>query len=295
MINIVTPVHNRRELTRQCLTDLSRQTYHQFRTIVVDDGSTDGTEEMIRAEFPDVVVLKGDGNLWWTEATNWGVRYAQEHPTATDPAGREDFVLTLNDDTEVQPNYLQTLLDAYERHKPCLVGSPSVDSDNPDKLEFAGSRSELYFAGGRGLAQDYKYDYQELKRRADYVESDSLPGRGTLIPMRVFDEIGLFDSKNFAHYMADIEFSVRAKKAGYRLIVNTDSVVYEYKKETGLFINQQPTWNDFVKSFTSIRSPTHLTVRYTIAIAHSKTKLLYFLFDVSRICVGFLRRKVRLG
>lgn len=292
MINIVIPVHNRRKLTRQCLMDLSAQTYRQFRTIVVDDGSTDGTDEMIRQEFPDVIVIRGDGNLWWTEATNWGVRYAQEHPTA---GTEEDFVLTLNDDTEVKPDYLQTLLDAYERHKPCLVGSPSVDSDNPNKLEFAGSRSELYFAGGRGLAKDYNHDYQELQRRADHVESDSLPGRGTLIPMRVFDEVGLFDSKRFAHYMADIEFSVRAKKAGYRLIVNTKSVVYEYKKETGLFISQQPTWTDFVKSFTSIRSPTNLTVRYNFAIAHSKTKLLYFLFDVSRICVGFLRRKVRLS
>lgn len=291
MINIVTPVHNRRELTRQCLTDLSKQTYRQFRTIVVDDGSTDGTDEMIRQEFPDVIVIRGDGNLWWTEATNWGVRYAQENPTT---GNEENFVLTLNDDTEVQPDYLQTLLDAYERHKPCLVGSPSVDSEHPNKLEFAGTHSELYFAGGRGLAEDYNYDYRELQRRTDHVESDSLPGRGTLIPMRVFDEVGLFDSKNFAHYMADIEFSVRAKKAGYRLIVNTKSVVYEYKKETGLFINQQPSWTDFIKSFTSIRSPTNLTVRYNFAIAHSKTKLLYFIFDVSRICMGFLLRKVRM-
>ncbi len=292
MINIVIPVHNRRELTRQCLEDLSVQTYRQFRTIVVDDGSTDGTEEMIREGFPDVIVIKGDGNLWWTEATNWGVRYAQQHPT---PGDRENFVLTLNDDTEVQPNYLQTLLDAYQQHKPCLVGSPSVDSDNPDKLEFAGTQSELYFASGKDLAADYNYNYRELQRRTEYIESDSLPGRGTLIPMRVFDEVGLFDAKNFAHYMADIEFSVRAKKAGYRLIVNTKSVVYEYKKQTGLFISQQPTWKDFIKSFTSIRSPTNLTVRYNFAIAHSKTKLLYFVLDVSRICMGFLLRKMRIN
>lgn len=296
MINIVIPVHNRKLLTRQCLLDVSKQTYRQFRTIVVDDGSTDGTEEMIRAEFPDVVVMKGDGNLWWTEATNWGVRYAQEHPMRSDQvADEEDFVLTLNDDTEVEPDYLQTLLDAYQQHKPCLIGSPSVDSDDPNKLEFAGTRSELYFASGRNLAADYHYDYSELQRRAQYVESDSLPGRGTLIPIAVFDKIGLYDSKRFMHYMSDIEFSVRAKKAGYRLVVNTKSVVYEYTKATGLFINQRPAWKDLITSFTSVRSPTNLTVRYNFAIIHSKTKLLYFVLDVSRICMGFLRRKIQFG
>jgi GT2 family glycosyltransferase len=113
--------------------------------------------------------------------------------------------------------------------------------------------------------------------------------------MAAFDKIGLYDSKRFMHYMSDIEFSVRAKKAGYRLIVNTSSVVYEYTKATGLFINQQPTWKDFITSFTSVRSPTNLRVRYNFAIAHAKTKHIYFLLDVSRICVGFLLRKVRIG
>lgn len=294
MINIVIPAHNRRELTRNCLVCISAQTYPNYRVIVVDDGSTDGTGEMIRRDFPSAVVLTGDGNLWWTEATNWGVRYALEHPvTKGNGESDESFVLTLNDDTEVGPDYLQTLLDAYQQHKPCLVGSPSVDIENPNKLEFAGTYANLYFANGRNLAVDYNFDYRELQRRAEFVESDSLPGRGTLIPMRVFAEVGLFDSERFMHYMADIEFSVRARKAGYRLIVNTKSLVYEYVKATGLFLRQKQSWRDFIQSFSSIKSPTNLTVRYHFAIAHSKTKLLYFLFDVSRICVGFLLRKVR--
>lgn len=291
MINIVIPVHNRKTLTRKCLACLAAQTYQNQRVIVVDDGSSDGTEAMIRQEFPEVIVLKGDGNLWWTEATNWGVRYAQDHPVA----GEENFVLTLNDDTEVKADYLQTLLDAYQQHQPCLVGSPSVDIDQPNKLEFAGTVFDLYFASGKPLAPRYNNNYADLQKQVAYVESDALPGRGTLIPMRVFDEVGLYDSKNFMHYMSDIEFSLRARKAGYKLIVNTSSVVYEYVKATGLFLNQQQSWKDFVNSFTSVRSPTNLTVRYNFAIAHSKTKIIYFLCDVSRICFGFLRRKVRLS
>ncbi|GAB4012808.1 glycosyltransferase family 2 protein [Spirosoma migulaei] len=290
MISIVIPVHNRREFTRQCLGCLAGQTYRNFQIIIVDDGSTDGTDLMIQNEFPDVVVLKGDGNLWWTEATNWGIRYAQK---AQDNR-QENFVLTLNDDTLVAPDYLQTMLDAYRKYKPCLIGSPSVDSDNPDKLEYAGAIFELYTAGGHHLSENYSSSYRELAARTSFLESHSLPGRGTLIPMEVFDRIGLYDSKNYIHYMSDIEFSVRARKAGYRLIVNVSSVVYEFVKATGIQVEKQISLTDFIKGFTSIKSPTYLRVRYRFAIDHSKTKLLYFCFDVARICTGFFLRKVRI-
>lgn len=293
MISIVIPVYNRKDYTQQCLACLSAQTYRDFQIIVVDDGSTDGTAEMIQREFTDVIVLKGDGNLWWTEATNWGIRYAQQHQNNR----HNNFVLTLNDDTRVDPNYLQTMLDAYRTYQPCLVGSVSVDSDNPDKLEYAGytgSEFELNTAGGRHVAADYDYSYQKLASRTAFVESQSLPGRGTLIPMAVFDKVGLFDSKRFVHYMADIEFAIRARKAGYRLIINTNSVVYEFVKATGIQVEKGVSLRQFISGFTSVKSPTNLRVRYNFAMAHSKTKLLYFAFDIGRICTGFLLRKVGL-
>lgn len=290
MISIVIPVHNRKDYTRQCLACLLVQTYRDFQIIVVDDGSADGTSEMIRQEFPEVIVLEGDGNLWWAEATNWGIRYAQKNQNRR----QQDFVLTLNDDTRVNPDYLQSMLDAHKRYQPCLVGSVSVDNDNPDKLEYAGSEFELYTAGGRHLAADYGYSYQTLISQTSFVESQSLPGRGTLIPMDVFDKIGLFDSKNFAHYMADVEFSIRARKAGYRLIVNAFSLVYEFVSATGIQVEKGVSLKQFIDGFTSIKSPTNLRVRYNFAIAHSKSGLLYFVFDVGRICTGFLLRKIRM-
>ncbi|WP_018618493.1 glycosyltransferase family 2 protein [Spirosoma luteum] len=290
MISIVIPVHNRIDYTRQCLACLTAQTYRDFQIIVVDDGSTDGTADMIRREFADVIVLQGDGNLWWAEATNWGIRYTQQHQNNR----YKNFVLTLNDDTRVIPDYLQSMLNAYQKHQPCLVGSVSVDSDNPDKLEYAGSKFELYTAGGHHLAADYGYSYRELTRRAAFVESQSLPGRGTLIPMSVFDKIGLFDSQNFPHYMADVEFSIRARKAGYRLIVSASSVVYEFVRATGIQVEKGVSLKQFIDGFTSIKSPTNLRVRYNFAIAHSKSGLLFFVFDVGRICTGFLLRKIRM-
>jgi GT2 family glycosyltransferase len=288
MITIVIPVHNRLSFTRQCLQCLAAQTYPNVRVVVVDDGSTDGTGAMIAAEFPEVVVLRGDGNLWWTEATNWGVRYALQHRTPDET----DFVLTLNDDTRVGPDYLQTLVDTYLRHKPCLVGSVSVDSSDPERLAYAGTLLEMYTAGGRDLAADYGHSYRALMAKTAAVESDSLPGRGTLIPLEVFDTVGLYDSKHYIHYMSDIEFSVRARKAGYQLVVSVPSVVQEYVEATSSLITHKATWREFWQGLTSFKSPTHLKIRYRFAIDHTKTKHLYFLCDLSRICAGFLLRKV---
>ena len=65
---------------------------------------------MIEREFSDVILLKGDGNLWWTWATNMGMAYALAQ------ANQDDYILTLNDDTMVRSDYLQTFFDAALNH-----------------------------------------------------------------------------------------------------------------------------------------------------------------------------------
>ena len=77
-VEIVTPVYNRRDITLQCLKSLSRLNCEglQIHTIIVDDGSTDGTSEAIKKDFPEVEIIKGDGNLWFSEGTNVGIRAA---------------------------------------------------------------------------------------------------------------------------------------------------------------------------------------------------------------------------
>jgi GT2 family glycosyltransferase len=111
-IFIVIPVHNRKHFTRACLLSIRKQTLPNFKVIVVDDGSTDGTGEMIEEGFPDVILLKGDDNLWWTGDTNIGVEYALEQ------ADHDDYIYLhcMYDDTIVRPAYLQTLLDTALNH-----------------------------------------------------------------------------------------------------------------------------------------------------------------------------------
>lgn len=261
--------------------------------IVVDDGSTDGTAEAIRSQFPDVVVLTGSGALWWTGATNLGIRYARQNwlPDA------QNFILTLNDDTEVSEQYLESLLTAYQANKPCIVGSVSVDILPPHRLLYAGTGMNLWFPHiNNWAATRFNNNYELLRANQTAIFSESLPGRGTLIPQQVFERIGLFDEANFRHYMADLDFTVSARKAGFPLLLSVDSVVYEYADTTGFDVKQQANFRQFRQALTSIKSPINYPVRYQFARKHAPLGLLYFGFDMLRIVVGYaLRRGLRLA
>ena len=87
-VEIITPVHNRRDITLQCLKSLARINSNalDIHIIIVDDGSTDGTSEAISANYPQVEIIKGDGNLWFTAGTNRGIEAALKH--------NPDYILT---------------------------------------------------------------------------------------------------------------------------------------------------------------------------------------------------------
>src|SRR4051812_3261361 len=135
MIYIVIPVFNRLHFTKACIQSLLSQSYKNFKIIVVDDGSTDGTSEYLKKHYSEVIVVPGNGNLWWTGATNAGVEKALQLSTS-----ENDFILTLNNDLVVKENYLQALLDVHCNYPKALIGSVSVNIDDPETIHFAGTK-----------------------------------------------------------------------------------------------------------------------------------------------------------
>ena len=125
---VVVPVHDRCDLTRACLDSLAVQTYVRRTIVVVDDGSTDGTPDMLSSDFPDAVVLNGDGNLWWAGATNLGVAWVLGH------AEVRDLVLTMNNDSVAGLDYLARLVASSLEHPHALIGSVSAPDDAPDVI-----------------------------------------------------------------------------------------------------------------------------------------------------------------
>ncbi len=290
MIYVVIPVHNRKAYTISCLADLARQTVREKHVIVVDDGSTDGTAELVAQQFPDVFVVTGSGSLWWAGAMNLGIRFVLDRfrPEV------DDFILALNDDVKIEVNYLASLLTAYQTNKPCVVGSVSVDVKPPHNLLYAGTRMNLVFPGIENWATTrFKSSYTLLTKTSPYLLSDSLPGRGMLIPLAVFKAIGLFDEERFQHHMADLDFSISARKAGFPLVVSSASKVYEYTDATGVNIMKPMSVRAFWTALSTTKSPVNRQVRYNFALKHSPLTYLYFGLDMIRIAGGYAIRRIK--
>lgn len=286
---IVIPVHNRKELTRNCLLSLKAQTIQNFSTVVIDDGSTDGTGEMIQEEFPDVVLLHGDGNLWWAGATNLGVEYALSH------AKDGYYVLTLNNDSVVRPDYIQTLHASALDYPKSLIGSISISDEDESTVVDGGVRINWLTAKFARLGRCKQY--KDIINSGKFIHPvDVLPGRGTLIPIEAFQKVGLYDFKRLPHYGADYEFSLRAKKNGYKLYIDYRAVIISNVHSTG--VNSETinlSWLELAKSFFSIRSPNNLKYRWHFTRLSSPKFLLFtfYLLDIGRVVCGCLRNKLK--
>jgi GT2 family glycosyltransferase len=227
VVFILIPAHNNRDNVLEILGCLWRQLYSEFKIILVDDGSTDETATAVKQHFPDVVVLHGNGRMWWTGANVHGVAYILKK------SKKGDFILLLNNDLTIEPDYVGRLVEASLVRGRCLVGSTNVDADNH------GSMSAGVWLNDR-LRMTVNSDAAAILANEIDDNVDVLPGRGMLIPIEVFSEIGNFNARQLPHYGADYEFSIRAKRAGFRLIVSHRARVYSKRHVTGFDIPEKP-------------------------------------------------------
>lgn len=219
VIYIVIPVFNRIEFTKKCLLSLRDQSYKKFRIIVIDDGSTDGTSGILEKDFPEVHIIQGDGNLWWTKATNLGVKFALDNGAK--------YILTLNNDTILTNDFLEKMIYWTTKKPKALIGALALDNHT----------KEIVYGGEKvnWITANYKKIINEIpiRSRKGLHEVSHFPGRGLLIPSSVFKKIGLFDEKRFPHYAADYDFTHRAVRNGFPVYTNYDARIYIYPEESG--------------------------------------------------------------
>jgi len=283
-IYVVVPVFNRKSLTERFLCCMRSQSFRNFETIVVDDGSTDSTAELVSERFPEVHLLRGDGSLWWTGAINLGIRYAMARAAA------EDSILVINDDVEVNQTYLATLHRLWTSMPRTLIGSVAVDVEKSATIVDGGGLVNWWTAKvtklnvGRRIS-DFGSDYS--------VDVSFLTGRGVLIPTEVFRKIGLYNDKHYQQ-SGDDELPVRAAAAGYRLIVSYASIVKTYTK-TSYNLNVCDTFSlrDIWKYFFDIKANARLKGRFFFAYDTAATPfsfISFLLFDIARITAHFVLR-----
>jgi GT2 family glycosyltransferase len=236
-VAVVVPVHGRLPLTMRFLESFRRVAYRPYRIVVVDDGSPDETAAWLARCAPEVKVLSGDGSLWWTGATNRGVRWAM--------AQDFDFVLTVNNDAVVTPDFLGHLVETARANPRSVVGSRINYLDPPTQVWGVGGYTDWDNEHFPLQLHDYRAAEGEvLARRPSPFAVELLTGCGTLVPAACFREMGLYDGTMFPHYHADSDFTLRARRRGWRVLVDLRAVVYNDEPRTctrkHLLLRQSP-------------------------------------------------------
>ncbi|MEA1989590.1 MAG: glycosyltransferase family 2 protein [Pseudomonadota bacterium] len=276
---VVIPTFNRQQLLRECLYGLFKQSYPNLKIIVVDDG-TDKTFKQIQCDFPKVTVLKTSGNKWWTGSMNIGLSFVR-------PIAKEnDFILSFNDDVEIENDFIQNIVNSsLSAGNNSIIGALAVDIKDENKTVFSGTT--ISWKTGRWGSKKH-----EVSNNAPLIPTDSLPGRGCLIPIKAFTEIGYYDEHLFPQYFGDEDYVLTAKSKGYSLFVSREAIVKSHVEETGIGRYNQ-TLTQFMKSLFSIRSPNQLMRRKQFIFKHAprKYKISFWLIDSAKVITSFFRNK----
>ena len=201
-------------LTKACLESLKEVQYSNFQTILVDNGSRDGSGERLKSEFSEIELLTSPENIGFTGGNNLGIQWALDHAY--------DQVLLLNNDTLVEPDFLDPLVSFLEQNTDYGAVQP--------KIMFEAERDKLWNAGGgyfKGLEMTWSIGSGKTDEGQFDQEKDTpwITGCAILVRAEAIRQAGMLDNRFFAYY-EDVEWSFRIKKSGFRLRYLPQSKIY---------------------------------------------------------------------
>jgi GT2 family glycosyltransferase len=197
---------NGRDITLECLHSLSALSYPHADLIVVDNASSDGSAEAIRAHYPNVILLAMPENLRFAGGNNAGIREALARGT--------DMVLLLNNDTVVDPDFLTHLVARMGADPAYGMVAPKIlYYDQPDRIWFAGGAISMWTGTMKhiGIRETDRGQYDTV-REIGYAS-----GCCILVRTDVIRKIGPLD-ESYHMYTEDADWSMRARRAGYALV-----------------------------------------------------------------------------
>jgi GT2 family glycosyltransferase len=198
--------------TLECLDSILGLDYENYNVIVVDNGSLDRSVEIIRERFPSVIMIESNRNLGYTGGNNIGIQYALEHSA--------DYIWLLNNDTIISADCLRKMVEIAETDPQIGLLSPVIYYENQrDRMQFCGT---VFNKASDILLTNMK---QIELSNAAYDRGLLLWGTALLIKRCVIATIGCLDDLFFA-YFEDIDYSLRARKKGFKTAVVSSAKIY---------------------------------------------------------------------
>jgi GT2 family glycosyltransferase len=215
-VSVIVVNWNRRDLLRACLKSLELQTETDFEITVVDNGSMDGSPEMVEREYPGVRLIRNRENRGFCAANNQGIQ-----------ASRAEFIALLNNDAEAEPGWLEALRAAFEGRPDCgMAASKILVYEDPGRIDKAGHL--IYPDGqnrGRGSGE---LDRGQYDRSVETLWPD---GCAAMYRVEMLAAIGGFDEDLFA-YADDAELGLRGRIAGWGCVYAPKAVVRHHRGAT---------------------------------------------------------------
>jgi GT2 family glycosyltransferase len=205
---------NGRSVTLDCLSSLRATGYHHCQILVVDNASSDGSPETIQKLFPSVELLVLPENRRFAGGNNAGIFRALQQGA--------EMVLLLNNDTTVEAGFLAPMVERLQSDRSIGIVAPKIlYHDDPRRFWFAGGRISFWTGTMRHLGiREVDNGQFDTSREIDYASGCCLLARKELI-----ETIGGLD-ESYYMYSEDADWSVRARKAGYKIAYEPRSRIY---------------------------------------------------------------------
>lgn len=228
-VGIVVLTWNQRIDTLECLKSIFMLDYPNFKVVVVDNGSVDGTAEAIRAQFPDVALIINDVNIGVPAAYNQGFEYFLRQGA--------DYVLILNNDTVIDKSFLSELVRVAESSSDIGMTVPKIYYYGQDNLLWSAGAEWRRFPPrvviiGFGKKDGPAYSIQ---RELDYAT-----GCATLVSRQALEKVGLLDAVYFM-YQEDYDYSERLREANYKIVYVPTAIMW-HKVSTSVGEGSSEKW-----------------------------------------------------
>lgn len=255
LISIITVNFNGNEITDLFLKSIFEITYKNIEVFVVDNASSI-SPDILKQKYPLINLIKSPNNLGFAGGNNLAIREA-----------KGDYFFLLNNDTEVQQNFLEPIVQLMEQNKNIgIASSKLLYFSNPTTIQYAG-HSGINFYTGRGFGIGYM-EQDDVKYNVNY-KTNLAHGASMLISKAAIEKVGLMAELFFLYY-EEIDFCERVKQAGFEIWYCGNSVVYH--KESITTGKSSP-----LKTYYLTRNRLIYTKRNTTGFQHFAC-ILFFIF-----------------